>query len=116
MSSPHPAQQPMIPEPRQPETQWPRREVFGAKGTKWSAYRGKTHVACALCVEVAHERGVAAAPRVQPGTLKRVGPNGDSYYCGPHGAELKRRDAQVDAKLAERAAHGDLLAKADRRR
>lgn len=85
----------------QPQTEWPVLTKVWAGISTWTKYSGK-HRPCDIHIMVIHERGVANAPPAAPATLKRQGPNGDSYVCGAHAVEWRRRDDEAARVRADR--------------
>lgn len=87
--------------------------IFGALGTKWTAYKG-VHKPCDACVELIHALGAEKAPYPQAAYWRRRGPNGDRFLCNAHGEQHRRLDDTVTTEYAERAAFAEHQAKARR--
>jgi hypothetical protein len=117
-SAPLAGEEAWVPPPVEGDLLWPRRTIFGGDA-KWTPYRGKTHQACTTCVEVLIDHGKQPYPREPghpaPATKRRKGPNGDTWHCARHGAELERKDAEIAARLAAMRAHEAHMAHGRRR-
>lgn len=106
-TAPLPGEEPWIPEPEAGDLLWPRRTIYGGEA-KWTPYRG-SHRPCDLCVEVLHDHDTQPysrhPPHPSPATLKRKGPNGESFLCARHGQDYGVRDEAIGRRLAEQRAH-----------
>lgn len=111
-SEPLPGEEPWIPPPVDGTLRWPSRKIFGGIA-KWSPYRG-SHQPCETCVELIHERGVAAAPRPAPATRRRKGPNGDTLHCSRHAEVLERKDKEIARRVKAQGEAAEHLARGRR--
>lgn len=111
-SAPLPGEEPWIPPPTEGTLHWPSRTIYGGVAT-WTPYRG-AHRACATCIEVVHERGVAGAPHPAPATRRRKGPNDTTEHCSRHAEVLERKDKEIARRVRERRAAAEHQARGRR--
>lgn len=74
----------------------------------WTSYRG-SHKPCDACGQRVHKLGPSKAPRPQPATHTRKGPNTTLYLCNEDAQLLRDEDVRVARERDGRIAHAQHL-------